>query len=118
MEALVKDWMAPERLYQRLMEERNLASRPHFSPHPSRAAKVHLKPDESVSPAKFRLDPLRPDTYRAHPLTISAVREDIFFQGQDEFSILKLDYQCHHCQNEMDLQFWRHCPYCGTDISR
>ncbi len=64
----------------------------------------------------FVPDPFVLGTYKAHPLTIRALRKDIFFQGQEEFAILEALYQCYSCNNEIDLQFWKSCPYCGAKI--
>ena len=98
------------------MKETNLSSQPYFSPHPSHQITLEIKPDESVTPGRFLPHPLVPNLHRAHPLTIRALRKDIFVQGEEEFSILATDYKCHSCNEAMDLQFWKLCPYCGAGI--
>ncbi len=75
--------------------------------------KVHIRPNENVRPALFQPDPLRPGGFMAHPLTIKAMRKDLFFASND-LSNLKDIYQCEKCQQELDLQFWLVCPYCET----
>ena len=98
------------------MGETNLASKKHFASRPCEVVSVQIRPDEKVTPAKFIPDPLIPGGHKAHPLTINALRKEVFVQGEEEFSVLEKNYQCYHCNNNMDLQFWKCCPYCGSDI--
>ena len=116
METVMRTKITTEKLYKKLMKEKNVASSPNFSPRPSEEIRVHLRPDDSVSPARFVPDPLMPGGHKAHPLTIRALRKDIFVQGEDEFSVLEMNYRCYRCNNEMDVQFWKSCPYCSADI--
>ena len=112
----MKGLITSEKLYKKLMQEKNLASRQHFSSHPTEVISVQLRPDEKVTPAKFVPDSLVPGGYKANPLTIKALRKDIFLQGQEEFSVLESLYRCYQCNETMDLQFWKFCPYCGAEI--
>lgn len=74
---------------------------------------VNIRVDESVPAAMFKPDPQNPEGYIANSLTVRAMRPDIFILGEslDDLEIL---YQCHSCQQTIDKQFWKCCPYCAT----
>ncbi len=72
---------------------------------------VALRADETVSPGKFRPDPLLPGGWIANSLTIRAVRPDIFVAG--DLDQLALERPCGGCGQILDLQFWRLCPHCA-----
>lgn len=110
-----KDWKAQE-FYEKLMRAEGVTGGRHFQQRPSEEFKVHIRPDKSVSPAKFLPDPNSPGQYRAHPQTIRAMRNDIFVGGAEVFEDLEVFYQCSSCQKELDLQFWKLCPYCEAEI--
>lgn len=74
--------------------------------------KIKIRPNKKVSPAKFLPDPLIPGGYIAHPDTIRAMRKDILIAGED-LDENELIYECQGCHNQLDLQFWLFCPYCG-----
>lgn len=74
--------------------------------------KLVIDPDSSIAPATFRPDPTNPHRYFAHPDTIRAVRKEIFI-SDDEFLDRSKSYICQSCKNELDLQFWLYCPFCG-----
>ncbi len=76
--------------------------------------KVNIRLNESVGPARFKSDPLIPGGFMANALTIRAMKPDIFVLGEsmDEFSH---EYEC-ACGQQIDLQFWKLCPYCARDI--
>jgi hypothetical protein len=102
----------PQNLYEKLMRSTNAAELPHFQRGPSDEIKVDITPDKSVSPAMFIPDLLRPGCYKAHPTTIAAMRKDIFIGGSEMFEDLEVLYKCEGCGKEIDLQFWKFCPYC------
>lgn len=79
--------------------------------------KVELKADRKIEIPLFKPHPLMPSIYLAHPQTIRAVREDLFMIGQG-FEDLELLYRCHDCKNVIDMQFWKHCPYCETQFPK
>jgi hypothetical protein len=72
---------------------------------------VRIRTDETVGPAMFRPDPLIPGGYLANSLTIRAMRQDIFVLGES-LDELSQEHQC-QCGQEIDLQFWKLCPFCG-----
>jgi len=102
----------PQKLYEKLMKATNAAELPHFQRKPEEEFKVEIKPDKSVAPAMFVPDPDRSGHYKAHPTTIAAMRKDIFVGGAEMFEDLEVLYRCERCGKEIDLQFWKFCPYC------
>ncbi|MCO4792309.1 MAG: hypothetical protein KC493_01260 [Bacteriovoracaceae bacterium] len=102
----------PENLYEKLMKASNAAELPHFRSSPSEETKVDIRPDKSIAPAKFLPDSSRPGHFLAHPVTIAAMRKDIFVGGAEMFEDLEVLYTCEGCKKELDLQFWIFCPYC------
>ena len=67
------------------------------------------------SPAKFIPDPLQTNVFRAHPVTIRAMRKELFMGGEN-FVDLECLRICDSCKHEIDLQFWKFCPYCEASI--
>lgn len=76
--------------------------------------KVNIRADEKVGPAMFKPDPLIPFGYIANTLTIKAMRSDIFVLG-DTTEDLEVFHEC-ACGKEVDVQFWKLCPYCGRGL--
>ena len=108
-----KDFENLDKLYNRLHSATNIANRPMFGSEPEAEIKVQVYPDKSVSPAKFIENKTIPGTYRAHPTTIAAMRPDIFAGANDEpFIDLELKIRCEGCNEVLDVQFWKFCPYC------
>lgn len=81
----------------------------------SQDIQVALRVDENVSPGMFRPDPLVSGGYIANSLTLRAVRPDIFVAGQD-LEELAVPVPCGRCSRPLDRQFWRLCPYCGSQL--
>lgn len=101
-----------EQFQQKLLQATNAANLPHFDDAAIQETKVSIKPDKSISPAKFKADPERPGCYLAHPTTIAAMRKDLFVGGDDEFIDLERIYSCEGCGVDIDIQFWTFCPHC------
>lgn len=112
----MSNYSDPNELFKKLMSVKNSAQQKHFSSIPTQQVKVSIRVDESVTPSKFISNPLVPGEYRAHPITINAMRENLFVGGSDEFIDLEKIYQCDKCKNKIDLQFWKSCPHCGANI--
>ena len=98
--------------YEKLMQATNAVNAPHFSNQPEKEFDVKIRRDDSVSPGMFKPDPLNPGHYKAHEVTIRAMRKDLFVAGSDEFLDLEKPYTCQKCRQNLDLQFWTFCPYC------
>jgi hypothetical protein len=111
-----KDKFHPSKLEEKLKKTTNAAGKPHFDPN-YEEIKVKITPDQQMNPGKFKPDPLSPGHYVAHPVTIRAMRKDIFSAGSDEFLDLEESYICKKCKSELDLQFWHFCPYCETKFA-
>lgn len=77
---------------------------------------VNIVPDKSIKPAAFIPDPLNPKKFRAHPVTIRAMRKELFMGGED-FVDLECLITCASCKTELDIQFWHFCPYCEASFS-
>ncbi len=77
---------------------------------------VSIRPDNSVAPAKFIPDPLIHGGWKAHELTIRAMRKEIFTIGEGFEDLEKL-YTC-RCGQTLDLQFWNFCPFCEAHFPR
>ena len=86
--------------------------RPYYQKQPQNA-QVHLKPDPSISPGKFKPHPSLPGTYLAHPTTLRALKKDILLAGEDfeEFEDIQ---SCTSCKERVDRQFWHFCPHCES----
>jgi len=105
----------PQSQFEKLKTYKNAANLPLFSADYHETYKVNIKPDKNVAPAKFIPDPLFPNEFRAHPITIRAMRTELFMGGED-FVDLECLRICASCKHEVDLQFWQFCPYCESDI--
>lgn len=73
--------------------------------------KLQIRPNKDVPRGLFKPDPLIPGGHIAHPITIRAMRTDIFVTGNDIDLNEKL-ISCPDCKRELDLQFYTFCPYC------
>lgn len=101
-----------EKKYLQLKNATNVGGKAHFNLDAREDIKVHIRPDNSVRPAMFVPDPLLPGGYKAHPVTIAALKKDIFAAGSELFEDLEDLVTCESCQHELDRQFWHFCPYC------
>ena len=77
---------------------------------------INLKPDPKVSRGMFLPDPLARGTFRAHPITIRALKKDLLVGGV-EFDDLEDIHICESCKNKLDRQFWKFCPFCEANLS-
>lgn len=111
-----KDLGSPEHLSRLLKNAQGVSGRAHFGPRPESIHKVQLLPDDSVSPAKFKADTKQLGRYYAHPLTIKAMREDLFAGLNGALEDLEIEAACRSCSAEWDLQFWKCCPACGGNL--
>ncbi|EQC48401.1 hypothetical protein, partial [Bacteriovorax sp. DB6_IX] len=73
-----------QKQYEKLQSATNAAEQRMFAPEPEQEIKVQIFPDKSVSPAKFIPNQTMPGTFRAHPVTIRAMRADIFAGANNE----------------------------------
>ena len=112
---MAQDKFDPNTLEEKLKKATNAANKAQFDPN-YEEIKVNIRPDDQMSPGKFKPDFLSPGHYKAHPLTIRAMRKDIFSAGSDEFLDLEKSYICENCNTELDLQFWHFCPYCEASF--
>lgn len=100
-----------QKILELLQAEQKLAGMPLWQTDFPEEVKVHFRVDESISPAKFKPDPLIPGGYKANSLTLRAMKPQLFVAGSD------LDQLCeiHHCAcgEEWDQQFWKLCPFCA-----
>ena len=109
----------PEEAYKRMQSATNAGGRSMYGPTPEMEVKVQIFPDKSVAPAMFIPNKTAPGTYRAHPVTIAAMRKDLFAGTNDEpFADLELNIKCEGCSNIIDAQFWKFCPYCEKNLPK
>lgn len=108
----------PNRVQEFLKELKNAAEQPLVSTKTREDYQVSLRPDKTVSRGKFKPDPLVPGGYCAHPVTIRAMRKDLFVLGQDGFEDLELLITCESCAQQLDYQFWHFCPYCEAQLPK
>ncbi|MDD4973299.1 MAG: hypothetical protein PHY93_03065 [Bacteriovorax sp.] len=106
----------PQSQLEKLKSYSNAANSPLFNTDYHETYDVNILPDPKISPAKFIPDPLRPNVFRAHPVTIRAMRKELFMGGVD-FVDLECLRICGSCKHEIDLQFWQFCPYCEASIN-
>lgn len=104
----------PNRALEVIREIENMAGQPNFDLEEREDIKVQIRVNEEVGPAMFRADPLIPGGYIANSLTIRAMRPDIFVLG-DSLEDFSAPYEC-SCGKELDVQFWKLCPFCGRNI--
>jgi|SRR5690606_33797070 len=109
---MAQDPFDPENSLKKLKSATNAAGKSHFDITGVEEIKVQIRPDSTVRPAMFLPDPLIPGGYKAHPVTIRAMRKDIFAAGNELFEDLEDLITCESCQHEIDRQFWVFCPYC------
>lgn len=104
----------PDRAREVIQEIENHVQQPNFDLERREDIKVNIRVNESVAPAMFKPDPLLPGGFIANSLTIRAMRQDIFVLGDslDDFSA---PWPC-ACGKELDVQFWKLCPYCAREI--
>lgn len=109
------DHRDPNKVLDYIKKLENEVAQPGFDIDRREDIKINLRVDESVGPAKFRPDPLIPGGYLANGLTIWAMRADIFVLGEttDDLTIL---HSC-DCGKEIDVQFWKLCPYCSRSFT-
>lgn len=105
----------PQSQFEKLKTYKNAANLPLFHDDYHEQYQVQILPDKNIAPAKFIPDPLRPNVYKAHPVTIRAMRKELFMGGED-FIDLECLYVCASCKHQIDLQFWHFCPYCEAPI--
>lgn len=94
-----------------LLRAQSTAGLPLWELQTPEDVKVYFRIDESISPAKFKADPLVPGGYLANSLTLRAMKPQLFVAGHDLEELSEL----HHCAcgEEWDRQFWNFCPYCA-----
>ena len=92
----------------------NEVASPAFEIERREDIKVNLRVDEKIGPAMFKSDPLIPGGYVANSLTLKAMRPDLFVLGETTEDLTSL-HAC-ACGKELDVQFWKLCPFCGRTI--
>lgn len=108
------EYKDPHEILGYIKELENMAAMPAFDLENREDIKVNIRVNETIGPAMFKSDPLIPGGYMANSLTIRAMRPDIFVLG-DSMEDLASSYQC-ACGKELDIQFWKLCPYCGREF--
>lgn len=104
-----------ESVKKKLSTYTNAANTALFDMEKYQETKVQIRADSSVLPALFKPDLLHPGHYKAHPNTIRAMRKDLFMGGED-FIDLEVMVECVSCKKNLDLQFWKYCPYCEAEL--
>ena len=104
----------PNKQLEKIKTIENMVGEPNFDLEAREDFKVKIRVNEAVAPAMFKPDPLIPGGYIANSLTIRAMRSDIFVLGEslEDFEAL---VNC-ACGKELDVQFWKICPYCSREI--
>jgi len=104
----------PNTIKEIIQKIENMAGMPAIDLELPQDVQVKIRVNESVSPAKFKSDPLIPGGFIANSLTIRAMRPNLFVVG-DSLEDLSEIYEC-ACGQEFDIQFWKICPYCAKEI--
>ena len=107
-----KDQKELEKRLQQLKLATNAGGKEHFNIQQAVDIQVSLRPDKAIKPAMFVPDPLLPGSFKAHPVTIAALRKNIFAAGNELFEDLEDLVTCEGCQQQLDRQFWYFCPFC------
>ncbi len=108
---------SPEQIQAYLKELSEKSDLPVYKTETTEDIQVNIRPDKTIAQGLFKEDPLLMGGFKAHPITIRAVRKDIFFADMD-FIDLEIKYQCQSCRNELDLQFWHFCPFCEASFPK
>jgi hypothetical protein len=106
---------SPQAQLEKLKTYNNAGNLPLFDTDYHENHQVNVIPDKAVAPAMFIPDKLDPKKFRAHPVTIRAMRKDLFMGGED-FVDLECLITCASCKKELDVQFWHFCPYCEASF--
>ena len=109
------DHKDPNTIVNFIKKLENAVSQPLLDLERREDVKVKIRVDEKVGPAMFKADPFIPDGYIANSLTIRAMRQDIFVLG-DSLEDLSATHEC-ACGKELDVQFWKICPYCARSFN-
>lgn len=96
---------------EKLKTYNNAGNLPLFETDFHETHEVQIIPDKSVKRALFIPDPLNPKKFKAHPITIAAMRKELFMGGED-FVDLECLIKCESCHTTIDIQFWKFCPHC------
>ncbi len=107
----MKDNFNSENSFTRIKNYRHQDGRPLLDVEQEEQIQLHIRPNKDVPRGLFKPDPLIPGGHIAHPVTIRALRNDIFVTGNDIDLNEKL-ISCPDCGKEIDLQFYKFCPYC------
>lgn len=102
-----------QKILEKLFEEQKLAGMPLWQTDFPQDVQVQFRVDESVSPAKFKPDPLIPGGYTANSLTLRAMKAQLFVAGNDLDQLSQI-HSC-ACGQEWDQQFWKMCPFCARE---
>jgi len=105
----------PNKALDKIREIENTIGQPNFDLDQREDIKVQIRVNEEVGPARFRPDPLIPGGYIANSLTIRAMRPDIFVLG-DSLEDFSAPYEC-ACGENLDIQFWKICPFCAREFT-
>jgi hypothetical protein len=106
--------LEPNKALEVIREIENMVGQPNFDLEQREDIRVAIRVNEQVGPAMFKADPFVPGGFIANSLTIKAMRSDIFVLG-DSLDDLSAPYAC-ACGKELDVQFWKICPYCAREI--
>jgi len=100
--------------HEKLKSDQNAFNTPLYQTDYHEKYEINVKPDTTVARGKF-LPTLNPNEYKAHPVTIKAMRKELFM-GEEDFVDLERIIRCDSCKTELDLQFWHFCPYCESSF--
>lgn len=106
-----------DQIQQELKKLQNAAGKPLVDFERVEEYSVPLRADNKVAPAMFVPDPLIPNGFKANPVTLRAMKKDIFYVSSEGFEDLEQLIQCKGCNKEIDAQFWHFCPYCEASFS-
>jgi hypothetical protein len=104
----------PQSQFNKLKSYQNAGNTPLYQTNYHETYKVNILPDVKVARAQF-VPTLNPHEYKAHPVTIRAMRKELLM-GEENFIDLETLYICQSCKTEIDLQFWQFCPFCESSI--
>ncbi|MBA2405690.1 MAG: hypothetical protein H0V66_13015 [Bdellovibrionales bacterium] len=109
------DHKDPNQILNFIKKLENAVDQPLLDLERREDVKIKIRVDEKVPPAMFKPDPLIPNGYIANLLTIRAMRPDLFVFS-DSMEDLSAIHHC-ACGKEIDIQFWKICPYCARSFN-
>ncbi|MAX67029.1 MAG: hypothetical protein QF441_16010 [Bacteriovoracaceae bacterium] len=102
-----------KRTLEKINSIENMVDRPMYNTKKEEVFKLEIKIDNKIEHGKFIPSKIYPGLWYASEQTYRAMKKDLFALG-DSLDEIADPYTCHSCKSNLDKQFWRFCPHCGS----